>query len=266
MGPLAVVDPKPRVREGAQLRDGFKEVGVQHLGSIAPIEALRCTRSGPACLAGCSAWRPGAPRTSRQRGCAVNSGPLSTRTADGRPCRATSSLRTRTTRRLGSDMPIAISSPSRLPSSMIVSSRTRRPSSSVSVIKSSAQVWFSTGGAVSGCRIRRGTRRVVRRDTFRPQGAVDPMHALVVPRPAIGPESITQCPEAPARVAGNRIGQPGDHRRISPARRQRRLVVRRTREPHHATGPLNRELVLAHQYLSDLPLRGRPYSFGSGHP
>ena len=31
---------KPRVREGAQLRDGFKEVRVQHLGSIAPIEAL----------------------------------------------------------------------------------------------------------------------------------------------------------------------------------------------------------------------------------
>jgi len=40
MGPLAVVDPEPGVGEGAQLHDGFKEVGVQHLGSIAPIEAF----------------------------------------------------------------------------------------------------------------------------------------------------------------------------------------------------------------------------------
>ena len=40
MGPLAVVDSQPGVREGAQLRDRFKEVRVQHLGSIASIEAL----------------------------------------------------------------------------------------------------------------------------------------------------------------------------------------------------------------------------------
>ena len=40
MGPLAVVDAKPGVGKGAQLRDGFKEVRVQHLGSIAPVEAL----------------------------------------------------------------------------------------------------------------------------------------------------------------------------------------------------------------------------------
>jgi hypothetical protein len=51
---------------------------------------------------------------------------------------------------LGSDVPIAISSPSQLPSSSIVSARTRRRSESVSVMKSSAQVWFSTGGGVSG--------------------------------------------------------------------------------------------------------------------
>jgi hypothetical protein len=40
MGPLSVVDPEPGVGEGAQLRDGFKEVRVQHLGSTAPIEAF----------------------------------------------------------------------------------------------------------------------------------------------------------------------------------------------------------------------------------
>ena len=40
MGPLAVVNPKPGVGQGAPLRDGLKEVRVQHLGSITPIEAL----------------------------------------------------------------------------------------------------------------------------------------------------------------------------------------------------------------------------------
>jgi len=40
VGPLTVVDPEPSVGEDAQLRDGFKEVRVQHLGSIAPIETL----------------------------------------------------------------------------------------------------------------------------------------------------------------------------------------------------------------------------------
>ena len=47
---------------------------------------------------------------------------------DGQPWSTTSSLRTRVTRRLGSDTPMAISKPSRLPSSMTVSSRIRRRS------------------------------------------------------------------------------------------------------------------------------------------
>ena len=47
---------------------------------------------------------------------------------DGQPWSATSSLRTRVTRRLGNDTPMAISRPSRLPSSMTVSSRIRRRS------------------------------------------------------------------------------------------------------------------------------------------
>ena len=62
-------------------------------------------------------------------------------------------------------------------------------------------------------------------------------------------------------MACDGIRQRRDHRGISPARRQRRLVVRRAREPHHAAGSLDRELVLAHQHLGDLSLRGRPYSF-----
>jgi len=40
VGPLTVVDPEPGGGEGAQLRDKFKEVRVQHLRSIAPIEAF----------------------------------------------------------------------------------------------------------------------------------------------------------------------------------------------------------------------------------
>ena len=37
--------------------------------------------------------------------------------------------------------------------------------------------------------------------------------------------------------------------------------VHHAREPHHAAGSLDGELVLAHQHLGDLSLRGRPYSF-----
>jgi hypothetical protein len=40
VGPLAVVNPEPSVGEGAQLRDGFEQVRVQHFGSVAPVEAL----------------------------------------------------------------------------------------------------------------------------------------------------------------------------------------------------------------------------------
>ena len=40
MGPLAVVDPKPRVGQGAPLRQGCDEVRVQHLGPVAPIETF----------------------------------------------------------------------------------------------------------------------------------------------------------------------------------------------------------------------------------
>lgn len=40
MGPLAVVDPEPGVGEGTQLRDRLKEVRIQHLGSVAPVETF----------------------------------------------------------------------------------------------------------------------------------------------------------------------------------------------------------------------------------
>ena len=94
-----------------------------------------------------------------------------------------------------------------------------------------------------------------------PQRAVHAMHVLVVPGPAFDPQPIKELPEAPARIARHGVRQRCDHRGISPARRLRRLVVRRAREPHHAAGSLDRELVLAHQHLSDLSLRERPYSF-----
>ena len=127
MGPLAVVDPKPSVGQGAQLRQGFEEVRVQHLGPVAPIKTfdigvlVRLT------------WLDvvhrdavlGAPV---HEGLGGELGPVVVRRADGQPWSATSSLRTRVTRRLGSDTPMAISKPSRLPSSMTVSSRICRRS------------------------------------------------------------------------------------------------------------------------------------------
>src|SRR5690348_454158 len=87
------------------------------------------------------------------------------------------------------------------------------------------------------------------------------MDALVVPRSAFDAQPIEELPEAPARIARHRVRQRRDHRHITPARRHRRLVVRRSREPHYATGSLHRQLMLAHQRLGDLSLRGRPYSF-----
>ena len=40
MGPLAVVDAQPLVGHSPQLGDRFKQVRIQHLGSVASIEAL----------------------------------------------------------------------------------------------------------------------------------------------------------------------------------------------------------------------------------
>lgn len=52
---------------------------------------------------------------------------LSTRIAEGQPWIATSSSSVRVTRLLGNERPIAISKPCGLPSSIMVSKRTRRP-------------------------------------------------------------------------------------------------------------------------------------------
>ena len=43
MGPLAVVDPKPSVGQGAQLRQGFEEVRVQHLGPVCGVSLMWTT-------------------------------------------------------------------------------------------------------------------------------------------------------------------------------------------------------------------------------
>ena len=127
MGPLAVVDPQPGVGERAQLGDRFEEMGIEDLRSVAAIEAFDVR-----VLVGL-AWldvvnRHAVLGTPIDEGLGREFRPLSTRIADGQPWTATSSSSTRITRRLGSDSPIAISRPSRLPSSIIVSRRTRRPS------------------------------------------------------------------------------------------------------------------------------------------
>ena len=84
MGPLTVVDAEPGVSEGAQLRDGFKEVRIEHLGSIAPIETFDVR---------VLIWLPGLDVVRRHAvlGAPVDEGlcgefwAASTRTADGRP-------------------------------------------------------------------------------------------------------------------------------------------------------------------------------------
>ena len=73
-----------------------------------------------------------------------------------------------------------------------------------SAMKSSAHVAFSTGGATSGCRSRRGTHRVVRpgRSSHR---AVDPMDPLGIPRLAVGAQPVIELPEPPAGIAGDGV-------------------------------------------------------------
>lgn len=57
-------------------------------------------------------------------------------------------------------------------------------------MKSIAQVRFSTGAAASGCRIRLGTRRVVKPRPIQSERAVHAMHMLVVLRAPFGPHPI----------------------------------------------------------------------------
>ena len=72
---------------------------------------------------------------------------------------------------------------------------------------------------------------------IRPQGA-QTVNPLVVPRLSLDPSSVKKLPP-PAWIARHGVRQRRDHCGISPARRQRRLVVRRARAPHHTTGSLN---------------------------
>ena len=114
MRPLAVVDAEPGIRQSLEFRGRVEEMGVQYFGAIRAIEALdvrvliRLAR-----LNIVNRHTMGAQSTND---CARNLGPLSTRTATGAPCTVTRSSSTRTTRRLGSEIPTAISNPSRFPS------------------------------------------------------------------------------------------------------------------------------------------------------
>ena len=125
--PLAVINPQPGTGQRSQFGDRLEEMRIEDFGPIAAVEALDIriliglarldVVNGDAVL--------DAPIDEGLRG---EFGALSTRTADEQPCTATSSSRARVTRRLGTDSPITISKPSRFPSSIIVSKRTRRPS------------------------------------------------------------------------------------------------------------------------------------------
>src|SRR3954452_10239280 len=87
------------------------------------------------------------------------------------------------------------------------------------------------------------------------------MHPLVVPPVPLQPEPIETLPEAPAAVHGDDRHQGSDHCRVGTRARPRRPVVRRPRQPHHATGAADGELMLLHQHLEHLSLRRRRYSF-----
>src|SRR5690606_10205603 len=94
-----------------------------------------------------------------------------------------------------------------------------------------------------------------------PQSAVHAMHPLVVPCLTLRAQPVEALPEAPATVALDHSRQGVDDHGVSMRRIVWRPVVRRPRQPHHATGPLHGELVLLNQHGGDLALRGRPYSF-----
>src|SRR5713226_4337163 len=83
----------------------------------------------------------------------------------------------------------------------------------------------------------------------------------MVPRPPFGSHPIEELPETPPRIPRHHICQRGNDHGVSPAGRHRRPIERRPRQPHHATGLLHRQLMLADQDLGDLSLRERPYSF-----
>jgi hypothetical protein len=127
MGPFAVVDPQPGVGQRSEFCDRLEEMRIEDFSSVAAMEAfdvrvlLRFARldvMNRSVVFGA----PVDEGLGREFGAVVD-------TERGRAAMAaTSSSRTRITRRLGGDNPIAISKPSRFPSSIIVSKRTRRPS------------------------------------------------------------------------------------------------------------------------------------------
>ena len=80
----------------------------------------------------------------------------------------------------------------------------------------------------------------------------------MVPQPPLGAQPVMELPEAPPRIAHHGVRQRRNYRGIPATRRHRRLVVRRPRQPHHATGSLYWQPMLLYQHLSQLSLRGRP--------
>ena len=105
------------------------------------------------------------------------------------------------TRRAGIDRPTSMAKPSRLPSSMMVNARKRRRSESASAMKSSAQVWFSTGGATSGRRTRRGMRRFGRRGRLSRSAQYTRCTRIVVPPITLQPQTVVALPEAPTAIS-----------------------------------------------------------------
>ena len=93
---------------------------------------------------------------------------------------------------------------------------------------------------------------------IQPQRAVHAREAFVVPRPPLGAPPVMELPDAPPRIARHGVRQRRNDRGIPATRRHRRLVVRRPRQPHHATGSLYWQPMLLYQPLSQLSLRGRP--------
>ena len=94
-----------------------------------------------------------------------------------------------------------------------------------------------------------------------PQAAIHAMHPLVVPRRTFEAQPVVALPEAPAWISGHDAHQRRDDSRIPAARRHRRPIVRRPRQPHDVTGATNGKFVLVDAHLDCLSFRGRRYHF-----
>ena len=77
-----------------------------------------------------------------------------------------------------------------------------------------------------------------------PQGAIHAMHPFVIPPMALQPQPIEAPPEASPAVIRDHSGQGRNDGGVGTDPRHQRPVVRRPRQPHHATRSWHRALTI----------------------